>query len=286
MGSSPTVWRRWLAHELKRLRVEAGLSRKDVASELRCTQGKLHYIETAVVPPRARDLEEILFDLYQIPEERRDHYLQAARNARKRGWWDKQDESVTLPKWFSLYLGLEQGASEVYTWETQLIPGLLQTREYAYTVINGAIAEQGADEVEKLVDVRMARQNILSGEDAIRLWAVIDETALLREVGGRSVIRKQIEHILNLSSRPRITIQLLPQPSGTHAGMLGSFSILGFPVATDPGLIYLEYRTGAMYLEQPSEIKNHQIAFEHLRMAALKPEPSRSRMKEIMEDLR
>ncbi|WP_087102528.1 helix-turn-helix transcriptional regulator [Nocardiopsis sp. JB363] len=286
MGSSPTVWRRWLAHELKRLRMEAGLSRKDVAAKLRCTQGKLHYIETAVVPPRARDLEEILFDLYQVPEERRDHYLQAARNARKRGWWEKQDDSVTLPKWFSLYLGLEQGASEIYTWETQLIPGLLQTRKYAYTVINGAIAEQSTEEVEKLVDVRMARQNVLAGDDAIRLWAVIDETTLLREIGGRSVMREQIEHILNLSSRPRITIQLLPQPSGTHAGMLGSFSVLGFPASTDPGLIYLEYRTGAMYLEQPSEIKNHQIAFEHLRIAALNPGPSRSRMKEIMENLR
>lgn len=286
MGSSPTVWRRWLAHELKRLRVEAELSRKEVAAQLRCTPGKLHYIETAVVPPRVRDLEEILFDLYEVPNDRREHYLQAARNARKRGWWEKQDDSAAVPKWFSLYLGLEQGASEIYTWETQLIPGLLQTQAYAHAVISGAVAEQGAEEVDKLVNVRMARQSILTGDEPIRLWTVVDEAALRRGVGGPGVMREQIEHILTVCSYPRVTVQVLPQPSGTHSGMLGSFSILGFPASTDPGLIYVEYRTGAMYLEQPSELKDHQIAFEHLRLTALKPEPSRSLLKEIMEELR
>lgn len=285
MGSSPTVWRRWLAHELKRLRIEADLSRKEVAAELRCTPGKLHYIETAVVAPRVRDLEEILFDLYEVPNDRREHYLQAARNARKRGWWEKQDESATVPKWFSLYLGLEQGASEIYAWETQLIPGLLQTEAYAHAVISGAVAEQSDEEIEKLVNLRVARQSILSGDEAIRLWTVVDEAALRRGVGGPRVMREQIEHIQAIASYPRVTVQVLPQTSGTHAGMLGSFSILGFPAPSDPGLIYVEYRTGAMYLEQPSEIKDHQIAFEHLRLAALKPEPSRSFLTEIMEEL-
>ncbi len=284
MGSSPTVWRRWLAHELKRLREEAGLSRKEVAAKLRCTAGKLHYIETAVVAPRSRDLEEILFDLYQVPQERREHYLQAARNARKRGWWEKQDEGVAVPKWFSLYLGLEQGASEIYAWETQLIPGLLQTKDYAHAVIGSATAEQSTEEIEKLVNVRLARQSILAGNEAIRFWAVLDETALRREVGGREVMREQIERILTVSSYPRVTVQVLPQPSGIHEGMLGSFSILGFPAPSDPGAIYIEYRTGAVYLEQPSEIKAHQIAFEHLRIAALKPDQSRSRLKQILEE--
>lgn len=285
MGSSPTVWRRWLAHELKRLRVQADLSRKEVAAKLRCTPGKLHYIETAVVAPRVRDLEEVLFDLYQVSEDRREHYLQAARNARKRGWWEKQDDSVSVPKWFSLYLGLEQGASEIYTWETQLIPGLLQTKDYAHAVISGAVAEQGAEEIDKLVNVRMTRQSILTGNEPIRLWAVLDEAALRRGIGGPEVMREQIEHILAVDSYPRVTVQVLPQPSGTHAGMLGSFSILGFPASIDPGLIYVEYRTGAMYLEQPSEIKDHQLAFEHLRLAALKPESSRSLLKEIKEEM-
>lgn len=284
MGSSPTVWRRWLAHELKRLRMEAGLSRKDVASELRCTQGKLHYIETAVVPPRARDLEEILFDLYQIPEERRDHYLQAARNARKRGWWEKQDDSVTLPKWFSLYLGLEQGASEIYAWETQLIPGLLQTRAYATALNENGTAELSQEEIQARVDIRMSRQKILQGEEPIRFWGVIDETALRRDVGGPEVMKEQLTHLLEVSQHPKVTLQVLPQPSGAHTGMAGSFTILGFPAEADPGVIYIEHRTGSVYLEQPSEIKEHQIAFEHLRVAALKPTPSQHRLQSILED--
>lgn len=282
MGSSPTVWRRWLAHELRRLREEAGLSRKQVADELRCTSGKLHYIETAVVPPRVRDLEEILFDLYNVPDERREHYLQAARNAKRRGWWESHSDA--LPKWFSLYLGLEQGASEIYTWETQLVPGLLQTHDYAYAVISGATAELSTEEVEKRVAVRMKRQRILTGDQSIRLWAVLDETALRREVGGRAVMRGQLAHILSISELPRATIQVLPIPSGTHAGMLGSFSVLGFPASSDPGVIYIEYRTGSMYLERPSEIKDHQIAFEHLRLAALKPDQSQSCLRNLLEE--
>ncbi|WP_040684577.1 helix-turn-helix domain-containing protein [Nocardiopsis halotolerans] len=284
MGSSPTVWRRWLAHELKRLRMEAGLSRKDVAAKLRCTPGKLHYIETAVVAPRARDLEEILFDLYQVPQDRREHYLQAARNARKRGWWEKQDDSVTVPKWFSLYLGLEQGASEIYAWETQLVPGLLQTRAYATALNESGTAELSEEEVRARVDIRMSRQQILDGEEPIRFWAVIDEAALHRNVGGSEVMHEQITHLLEASQHPKVTLQILPQPSGAHTGMAGSFSILGFPASVDPGVIYIEYRTGSVYLEQPSEIKEHQIAFEHLRLAALKPSPSRLRLQKIMED--
>ncbi|GAA1462272.1 helix-turn-helix transcriptional regulator [Nocardiopsis exhalans] len=283
MGSSPTVWRRWLAHELKRLRVEAGLSRKEVAAKLRCTPGKLHYIETAVVAPRVRDLEEILFDLYQVPEERREHYLQAAHNAKKKGWWEKPEDGVAVPKWFSLYLGLEQGASEIYAWETHLVPGLLQTHGYATALNRNGTAELSQEEIQARVDIRMSRQRILHGADPIRFWCVIDEAALHRDVGGAEVMRGQIAHLLELSQLPKVTLQVLPQPSGAHTGMAGSFSILGFPNPVDPGLIYIEYRTGAVYLEQPSEIKEHQIAFEHLRVAALKPAPSQVRLQEVME---
>lgn len=284
MGSSPTVWRRWLAHELKRLREEAGLSRKEVAAKLRCTPGKLHYIETAVVAPRSRDLEEILFDLYRVPQERREHYLQAARNARKRGWWEKQDEGVAVPKWFSLYLGLEQGASEIYAWEAQLVPGLLQTRAYATALNSSGTAELSEEEIHTRVDIRMSRQKVLSGEEPIRFWAVIDEAALYRNVGGTEIMREQVAHLLEVSQYPKVTLQVLPQPSGAHTGMAGSFSILEFPASIDPGVIYIEYRTGSVHLEQPSEIKEHQIAFEHLRLTALKPSPSRLRLQKIMED--
>ncbi|MFY7065715.1 helix-turn-helix domain-containing protein [Nocardiopsis changdeensis] len=282
MGSSPTVWRRWLAHELKRLREEAGLSRKEVSTALRCTTGKLHYIETAVVPPRTRDLEEILFDLYRVPQDHREHYLQAARNAKKKGWWEHHSE--TVPKWFSLYLGLEQGASEIYAWETQLLPGLLQTHAYATALMENGTAELGEEEIRRRVDIRMSRQKILEGDEPIRLWAVLDEAALQRNVGGAEVMREQLAHLLEMSQRPKVTLQVLPQRSGAHPGMMGSFSILGFPATIDSGVIYIEHRTGSIYLEQPMEIKEHQIAFEHLRLAALKPAQSRLRLQEIMEE--
>lgn len=282
MTSSPTVWRRWVAHELKRLRLEAGLSRQQVADKLRCTSAKVGHFETAVVPPRVRDLEEILFDLYNVSEDRREHYLQAARDAKKKGWWEQYSDAAE--SWFSLYVGLEQGATDIYSWHPQLIPGILQSPGYIQAIMMGTVVERSEQESVKLIELRLARQAVLDAPDPPRLWMVIDEAALRSNVGGPRVMSEQCAHLLKLAERPSITIQVLPLGVGMHQGMISGFTIMNFSAEIDPGLVYLEYRTGAMYLEKPAEIRDHQIAFEHLRISALRPAESRSLITQLIEE--
>lgn len=272
MASSPTVWRRWLAHELLRLRKAASLERADVAKVVRCTPQKIGHLETAVVPPKVRDLEEVLLPMYHVPEERWAYYLQAARDARQKGWWESHADA--LPGWFSLYIGLEQGASDIYHWDPQLVFGLLQTAGYASAVLRGDTAERTDAEAERQLKLRLERQRILDGEEPPRLWVVLNETALRANVGGLDVMRAQLQHLVNIAQRPRVTIQVLPKHAGAHPGMLGSFHILGFPTDGDPGVVYLEHRTGALYLEQPSELRDYRIAWEHLVGLALSPTDS------------
>lgn len=261
--------------------MEAGLSRKQVADALRATTGKLHYIETAVVPPRVRDLEEILFDLYNVPEDRREHYLQAARDAKKKGWWE---QFTDITAWFSLYVGLEQGATDIHSWHVQLVPGILQSPGYVTALLRESTEEHSEKEANRLVELRLSRQQILDAPDAPRLWMIIDEAALRSNIGGPSVMREQCAHLLKLSERPRVVIQILPLGVGNHAGMLGGFTIMRFAAAIDPGLVYLEYRTGAMYLEDVDDVRDHQRAFDYLKVAALKPDQSRQMLSALIEE--
>ncbi|MGQ0840278.1 helix-turn-helix domain-containing protein [Actinokineospora sp.] len=272
--SSPTVWLRWLSHELLRLRKEAGLERRDVAAKLHCTPQKVGHLETATVPPKLLDLEKVLLPLYQVPEDRWPFYLQAARDARKKGWWDSYAE--TLPTWFSLYIGLEQGASDLHVWEPHLIHGLLQTENYASAIIRGGTAELPEENITRRVETRLARQSALTEVDPLRLWVVLSEGALRSNVGGPPVMREQLERLLIAASQPRVTIQVLPNDIGAHPGMHGAFAIMDFPSPTDPGVTYLEHRSGALYLEQPHELRDHRIAMEHLRGLALNPADSRT----------
>lgn len=284
MASSPTVWLRWLSHELLRLRKEAGLERAEVARAVRCTPQKIGHLETATVPPKIKDLEEVLLPMYKVPEERWPYYLQAARDARKKGWWEKHADD--LPKWFSLYVGLEQGASELYFWDPLLVHGLLQTRDYMTAVQRGGSPELPDAEVERIVEVRLARQSILDADDPPRLWSVIGEAALRSNIGGPEIMRAQLRHMLDMARRPRVTVQLLPLDAGAHPGLRGPVYIMGFPTDGDTGVVYLEYRTGALYLEDAAEVKDYQISFEHLSSQALSPAASRKRIAAIAEELR
>jgi transcriptional regulator with XRE-family HTH domain len=283
VASSPTVWLRWLSHELLRLRKEAGLERAEVATAIRCTTQKIGHLETAHTPPKIKDLEEILLPMYKVPKERWPYYLQAARDARKKGWWENYTDA--MPTWFSLYVGLEQGASELYSWDPLLLHGLLQTREYMTAVQRGGSPELPDAEVEQLVEVRLARQNILDAEEPPRLWLVTSEAALRSNIGGPQTMRAQLEHVLEMAKRPRITVQLLPLDAGAHPGLRGPVIIMGFPTEGDNGVVYLEYRTGAFYLEDAAQVKDYQISFEHLRSQALSPAASRKRIAAIAEEL-
>ncbi|MDV9196828.1 helix-turn-helix domain-containing protein [Streptomyces sp. Wh19] len=283
--SSPTVWRRWLAFELVRLRKEAGLDQKDVAKALRCTVAKVSYYEKSERPVVLRDLDEVLLPLYNVPKDRWDDYLLAARNARRKGWWEGS-EGTPMPSWFSLFVGLEQGASQVRAYESEAVPGLLQTRAYTDAITRRGTAERADDEVERLVDLRQARQAVLSRKSTpLRLWTVLNEAVLRRVVGSPAIMRDQLLHLAEMTRHPKITVQVLPYEHGAHPGMAaGPFQILGFPWPTDPGVAYVEHRAGACYLERDHEIEAHTVAFEHLVALALSPESSVAVVREIAKE--
>ncbi|WP_017974460.1 helix-turn-helix domain-containing protein [Actinopolyspora halophila] len=281
--SSPTVWRRWLAFELVRLRRENGLEQKDVAKALRCTKAKVSYIETAERPVVIRDLEEVLLSLYGVPEERWSTYLEAARNSRRKGWWESYD-SEALPDWFSPFVGLEQGASQIRTYEAQLIPGLLQTSDYANALLRRSTMERSEHEREASARFRMTRQSVFDRESPPRLWAVLDEAVLRRLVGSRETMRFQLERLASATHDPKITVQVLPFTTGAHPGMTGPFTMLGFPWEHDPGVVFLEYRSGALYLEEAHAIESHTVAFEHLCALALSPDESVDMIRTIAKE--
>ncbi len=272
--SSPTVWRRWLAFELTRLRHKTGLEQKEVAKALRCTPTKVSYLENAERPIVLRDLEEILLPLYNVPPGRWPRYLRAARDSRQKGWWETYDEA-TMPEWLSLYIGLEQGASELRVYDAQLITGLLQTEDYADAIVRRGTAELTDDQITRRVQLRATRQAALTREtDPLRLWVVLDEAALRRVVGSRQIMRDQLKHLADAAELAKVTIQVMPFDAGAHPGMQGPFALLDFPWRGDPGVVYIEHRSGAFYLEDQQEIKAHTVAFQHLSAYALSPDRS------------
>jgi len=284
--ASPTVWRRWLAAELQRLRAAAGLEQKQVAKALRCTVTKVSYFENAQRPVVPRDLDEVLLPLYDVPQHLWPEYLEAAHRAREKGWWEDYDVDV-MPEWFSRFVGLEQGASELAIYEPQYVPGLLQTRDYSDALIRSASIDSSEDHVARRVGLRMRRQQALTrAEQPLQLHVVLDEAVLRRVVGGPAAMRDQIDHLLAASDLPNVTLQVLPFDRGAHACMAGGFTIMSFPWDTDAGLGFLEgaWSVG-VYFEQPREIADQRLAFRKLCDLALAPDESCAVMREVARDL-
>lgn len=273
--ASPTVWRRWLAAELQRLRADAGLDQKQVAKALRCTVTKVSYLENAQRPVVPRDLDEVLLPLYGVPEDRWPVYLDAARRSRLKGWWEAYEEDV-VPEWFSRFIGLEQGAARLRSYDPQTVSGLLQTPEYAAEVIRSGSTGFTEVQIDHRVQLRTLRQAALTrATDPLELWAVLDEATLRRVVGGPAAMRAQIEHVVSVTELPNVTVQVMPFERGAHAGMAGGFTILDFPWPTDPGVVFVEsgWSVG-VYFEQRHEVDDQSIAFRKLSDLALPPADS------------
>ncbi|MEU2668536.1 DUF5753 domain-containing protein [Streptomyces sp. NPDC007164] len=193
---------------------------------------------------------------------------------------------MSMPSWFSLFVGLEQGASQVRAYESEAIPGLLQTRAYTDAITWRGTAERGDDEVERLVDLRMTRQAALSRESTpLRLWTALNEAVLRRVVGSPAITKGQLLHLAEMTRHQKITVQVLPYEHGAHPGMAaGPFQILSSPWPDDSGVAYVEHRAGACYLERAHEIEAHIAAFEHLVALALSPESSVVVVREIAKE--
>jgi hypothetical protein len=195
--------------------------------------------------------------------------VQIAREARQKGWWHPYSTVLT-----GAYVGLEAAAQSVRAYEQQVVPGILQTEEYAKAMIKAARPDITADEVDRRVRVRLGRQSLLNQDDPIELWVVLDEAVVSRPVGGDGVMRAQLERLVEASDLPNVTLQILPFEAGGHAGMDGTFAILDFPEPSDPDVVYAENATGGLFLEKSDELRKYQFIFDHIRAAALGPEES------------
>jgi transcriptional regulator with XRE-family HTH domain len=279
--SSPTIRRRRLAIELRRLREEAGLTIERVAEALECSPSKVSRVETGHVNATPRDVRDMLA-LYGVVGAQRDALVQMAREARQKGWWYKyRDDQADQ----AFHAGLEVAADSIRMYAALLVPGLLQIAPYARTVIRALNPGIRPEEVEHRLELRLARQSLLTQADPPLLWAILDEAALHRLVGGPGVMREQLHHLIEQAQLPNVTVQVLTYTAGQHAGMHGAFHIFGFAEPGDPDVVHLEHSTSRLYLERPEEVQRYSLLFDHLRAAALAPDDSIAFVTELAKEL-
>ncbi|WP_248963012.1 helix-turn-helix domain-containing protein [Sphaerisporangium perillae] len=267
MTGSPTVKRRRLSQELRRLRLLAGFNVTEAAKLLEWDPAKVTRMERGQWKlPSIHDIR-LLLDLYGVTEDdRREVLVTLAREARQRGWWEKYQDVFrsSLPDF-------EAGASAIRTWEIVLIPGLLQTEQYAKAVWQaGQVLDQ--ELIERHVTARLTRQQVLVRENPPSFLALIDEAALRKRIGGAEVMRGQIHKLIEMAARPNITIQIVPDSAGAHPALEGAFVILDFP--EDPSLVYTVTTTDSLWLEKPSEYQRYSFIFSHVMTSALSPDES------------
>ena len=280
-AQSPTVRRRRLALELRRLREAAKLTCEDVAERLECSASKISRVETGRVSVSPRDVRDML-EIYGVPEDQRDSLVQLARESRQKGWWHAYGDSVQPH--FGTYLGLESAASEIRIYEVNLIPGLLQTEEYARAVISAGMVDKPRADIERSVALRMERQQV-ARTIMPKVWAVLDEAALRRQVGGSEVMRIQLEHLRELGGLRNVSLQVIPFGGGAHPAMGRPFVILSFGEDLDPDVVYLEDLTSALWVENVDEIDRYNVFFNHLRATALSFENSAALMTAVLKEM-
>jgi transcriptional regulator with XRE-family HTH domain len=268
-GGGPTVRRIQLGARLRSLRVAAGITRDRAGWAIRGSESKISRMELGRVGFKERDVADLL-RLYGVHDEDEHRRLLAlAREANEPGWWHAYGDMVTT--WFQNYLDLEQAAELIRTYEVQFVPGLLQTDAYARAVILLGHPDAKPAEVDLRARLRMARKQVLQSARAPRLWAVIDESILLRPVGGREVLREQVEALLTATTLRNVRLQVMPFRSGGHAAMGGAFSILRFPERELPDVVYIEHLTSALYLEKEDDVDAYAAAVGRLFIEAEPP---------------
>ena len=270
---TPTVRLRRLAAELRALRASSGLTRDEVVERTGINVATMYRIEHARVRPQTRTLRTLL-DLYGVDKEQQAELVGLLRDARERGWLHAYQSE--LPEQYMNFIGFEGEAEREWNYESLLVPGLLQTEDYARAVIRAGFPTADRDEIERRVEVRVARQEVLQGEAPLQLWGIVDEAALRRQVGGPAVMRAQSGHLLEASDLPNVTLQLIPFDAGAHPSMVGSFIVLQFVEEAIPDVIYVETMAGELFLEAESDVRRYKLIFEHLRAVSASPDASRS----------
>jgi transcriptional regulator with XRE-family HTH domain len=280
---SPTVRRKRLGIELRRLREQSGLTCEEVGRKLDCSGTRVSRVETSVISVKPGDVRELL-EVYGIEGEEADALVQLARDARKKGWWHTY--GGVLPKWFEAYLGFEAEAVRIHDFKPLVIPGLLQNEDYARAVLRAAPNLGSAEEIDRRVALRLERQEILTRRNPVDLWLVLSEAVLRVQVGTSETMRAQLRHLADISERPNVTLQVLPFTTAAHVNPISPFTILEFSAALDPTAVYLEHLTGGLFLEDADEIRRYTVVFDHLRAEAYGTSQSTALISKVADEFR
>ncbi|MDR7302791.1 helix-turn-helix domain-containing protein [Haloactinomyces albus] len=271
-SGGPTARRIVLGAQLRRLREAAEISRADAGYSIRASGSKISRIELGRVSFKERDVSDLL-TMYGVTDAgEREGFLDMVKRSNEPGWWHRYTD--LMPEWFQDYVGLEESVSRIQTYELQFVPGLMQTEDYARAVAGHGRPELAGEDVQRRVALRMHRQKLLARPGAPRLWAVIDESVLHRPIGGRQVMRAQIEQLLEITKLPHVTLQVVPYRLSGYAAE-GAFSLLRFTESELPDLVYIEHLSGALYLEKPEEIELYSRVLDRLAVDAETPEQTR-----------
>jgi transcriptional regulator with XRE-family HTH domain len=277
---APTVLRILLGTQLRRLRESRGISAQEAARAIRGSESKISRIELGRNAVREVDIADLL-NLYGVTDSvEREQLLTLASQANQPGWWHRYQD--VLPAWFQSYIGLEESAESIRSFDTQFVPGLLQTEDYSAAVIR--LGSYSPDETDRLVYLRKERQRRFAS-GGLKLWAVIDEVALRRPVGTAALMRAQLEHLLDISCRPGLTIQISPFLTGASYAAPGSFSILAFATDDLPDVVYVEQLTSAMYLDKPADVDRYTEAMDHICASSTTPEQTTDLIRSMLAEL-
>jgi transcriptional regulator with XRE-family HTH domain len=276
---SPTVGRRRLGIELRLLREASGLTIEQVATNLDCSTSKISRIETGHVPAKLDDVRKLL-RMYEAPDQQREHLTKLASDAQQQGWWHQRYRDLPhVP-----LIGLEDAAASISTYQQSLVPGLLQIEEYARAVLRAVLPDR-QKEAERRLSLRMARQRLLGEEGSPNFWAILDEAVLRRQIGGRDVLKKQLQHLLEIADATHVNLQVLPFEAGEHAGVDGGFSIINFRDPLDPDVVYLEYATENVYIEDVEPVDRYVFLFGQVRNRALSLDESVEFLRNVISSL-
>ena len=264
-SAGPTVQRLVLGGHLRRLREQAHITTEQAAGVIRGSHSKISRMEHGRVGFKERDIADLLTTYGVTDGDEREALLKLAREANTPGWW--QGYADILPHWVEPYFGLEAAASFIRNYELQFVPGLLQTEGYALSLIRLGNAPTEED-VLRRAEARMSRQDILRRETPPRVWAVVDEGALRRPIGGTSVMREQLKHLIDMCDHPAVTLQVLPFQVASHPAMGGPFTILRFSEPDLRDVVYIEQLTSALYLDKPAEVDSYLGVMEQLCLQA------------------
>ncbi|WP_412517446.1 helix-turn-helix domain-containing protein [Actinomadura madurae] len=279
---TPTVRARQLARELRQRRITANLTGEQAATELGWSSAKVSRIETARTAVTVADVKRLL-NLYQIPEAQEERLVELARSAQQRGWW----ESVAdLPEGYSTYIGLEDETSFLRSFRLSIVNGLLQTESYARAVIRNTVPKLPPGEIERKVEIRLKRQKRITEKDPLKIWTILEEGVIRRLIGGAEVTREQMNHLLTLSQRPDITIQVLPFTKGAHPSIGVSFNILSFSGDILPDVVHVEEMTGDLFIENEKRAFRYMLAFEELQRRALTERETQDFISKAIEEIR